>query len=60
MKYLLTLIPYPVTYLLAAFVNWNLDAGCWPEAARAVVAFGASIVAALVWQVLLESKNYAS
>lgn len=60
MKYLLTLVPYPVTYLFAAFVNWNLDAGSWHEMSRTVVVLGASIGAVLVWQILLDRQNYAA
>ena len=56
MKYLLTLIPYPVTYLLAAFVNWNLDAGSWPEMSRTLVALGASVAAVIILQAILERE----
>ena len=56
MKYLLTLIPYPVMYLFGAFVNWNLDEGSWPEMARAIAVIGASAGAMLLLQIILERE----
>jgi hypothetical protein len=55
MKYLISLLAFPVMYLFGAFVNWNFDAGAWHEGARMVTAIAGFFFALLGWQIMWES-----
>jgi len=54
MKFLLPILFYPLTYLSAAFINWNLDAGAWSEMARFLTVGVATSIAALSMPILME------